>query len=115
MIDTTGSMWDDIAGVKAAAIQIVNTLENETPGYRVAIADYRDFPVSPYGGSGDYPYHPVLPFSQDKATIISGIQSLSLGWGGETGGNPCTPPLSARSTPKAWENGAMAPQRSSFP
>ncbi|MCL6614395.1 MAG: VWA domain-containing protein, partial [Firmicutes bacterium] len=81
VIDTTGSMWDDIAGVKAAAIQIVNALENETPGYRVAIADYRDFPVSPYGASGDYPYHPVLPFSQDKARIISGIQSLSLGNG----------------------------------
>ena len=82
-IDTTGSMWDDIDAVKASATEIVNTIDSKISDYRVAVVDYRDFPVYPYGGSGDYPYHVDLPFSTDKSTIISAIQGLSLGWGAD--------------------------------
>jgi len=83
VIDTTGSMWDDIANVKAAANEIVNTIDTEISDYRVAVVDYRDFPINPYGGAGDYPYHVVLPFSSDKSAIIAAIQGLSLGWGAD--------------------------------
>lgn len=83
VIDTTGSMWDDIASVKASATEIVNILDSEISDYRVAVVDYRDFPVSPYGGGGDYPYHVNLPFSTDKNAIINAIQNLSLGYGAD--------------------------------
>jgi hypothetical protein len=83
VIDTTGSMWDDIANVKASSTEIVNMIDEELNDYRIAVVDYRDFPVSPYGGSGDYPYHAVLPFSTNKNKIIGAIQGLSLGWGND--------------------------------
>jgi von Willebrand factor type A domain len=83
VIDTAGSMWDDIANVKASATDIVSKLAEATTNFRVAVADYRDFPVSPYGGYGDYPYHVDLPFSTDKFAIINAIQSLSLGNGAD--------------------------------
>jgi hypothetical protein len=83
VIDTTGSMGDDIANVKASASTIVNEIEASIPDYQVAVVDYRDFPVDPYGGDGDYPFNDVLPFSTDKAAIISAIQGLTLGWGGD--------------------------------
>nr|CBH38611.1 hypothetical protein, containing PKD domain [uncultured archaeon] len=83
VIDTTGSMGDDIANVKASASTIVNEIEAIIPDYQVAVVDYRDFPVDPYGGDGDYPFNDVLPFSTDKAAIISAIQGLTLGWGGD--------------------------------
>jgi len=83
VIDTTGSMWDDIANVKAAAADIVNSIDSQISDYRVALVDYRDFPIYPYGGAGDYPYHVILPFSTDKSAIVNAIQSLSLGWGAD--------------------------------
>jgi len=83
VVDTTGSMWNDISNVKVAANEIVNTLDASTSDYRVAVVDYRDFPQSPYGGSGDYSYHCVSAFSSDRSEIINAINSLSIGWGGD--------------------------------
>jgi hypothetical protein len=81
VIDTTGSMYDDIAAAKAAAVDIVNEIDSQTEDYRVAVVDFRDFPIYPYGAPGDYAYNDVLNFSTDKTSIISAIQSLSLGNG----------------------------------
>lgn len=80
-IDTTDSMRDDIVAVKASATQIVDALDSKGVDYRVAVVDYRDFPVSPFGGSGDYPYNLGLPFSADRNTIVGAINGLNLGWG----------------------------------
>ena len=82
-IDTTGSMYDDIASVKTAAVEIVDEIATEIPDFRIAVVDYRDFPYNPYGGSGDYAYNDVLGFSSDQSTIVSAINSLSLGYGND--------------------------------
>lgn len=82
-IDTTGSMWDDIAAVKSSAITIINEVFDDLPDSRIAVVDYKDFPVSPYGGSSDYPYRDVLSFSTDKPSIISAIQGLSASGGAD--------------------------------
>jgi|GEM_PF-2465620 len=84
-IDTTGSMFDDIAAVKTAATQIVNDLDSRGVDYRVAVMNYEDFPVSPFGesGCGDTTFHDVLGFSKDRSSIVSAIQSLTLRCGGD--------------------------------
>ena len=81
VIDTTGSMYDDIAAAKVAAVDIVDEIDSQTSDYRIAVVDFRDFPVYPYGAPGDYEYNDVLDFSNDKAAIVSAIQGLSLGNG----------------------------------
>jgi hypothetical protein len=81
-IDSTGSMGDDIAAVKANAIAILNKIEVDFPNFRVAVVDYKDHPVDPYGDPGDYPFRDVLSFSTNKNVIISAINSL-----GASGGN----------------------------
>lgn len=73
VIDTTGSMWDDIDKVKASATEIVNSVIG--PDSRIALTDYKDF--------GDYTYRADLPFTDDEATINKAIQSLSVGGGGD--------------------------------
>jgi len=85
LIDTTGSMWDDIAAAKAAAVDIVNKIDSETNDYRIAVVSFEDFPVDPYGNAscGDATYHDVLYFSSDKSQIISAIQSLTLRCGAD--------------------------------
>ena len=81
-IDTTGSMGDDIAAVKSAASEIINRVASKWD-YRIAVVDYRDFPVSPYGGSGDYAYHDDIGFTTSASAANAAIQSLSLGWGAD--------------------------------
>lgn len=81
VIDTTGSMADDIDSVKLAASDIVRALVPHDVA--VAVVDYRDFPQPPYGEVGDYPYRDVGPFSTAETDIINAIQALSLGSGND--------------------------------
>jgi hypothetical protein len=67
--------------VKEAASVIVEEIDAKISEYRIAVVDYKDFPVYPYGDPEDYPFHDVLPFSRDKPSIIEAIQSLSVGGG----------------------------------
>ena len=83
LIDTTGSMGTEIDNVKESMGDIVEALDSTGFDYRVAVADYRDYPESPYGGSMDYVYDLKLPFSNDKDVIINAINGLSLGWGND--------------------------------
>jgi Mg-chelatase subunit ChlD len=78
-IDVTGSMEDDIAGVKAAAADIVNTIAAKNDNYRVAIVAYRD-----WDDSMGLPMFEDYAFSKDKATIIANVNSLSVGGGDDT-------------------------------
>jgi hypothetical protein len=83
VIDTTGSMWDDITNVETGAGQIVDAIFARSHESRVAVADYRDFPVSPYGTTGDYPFRAAKPFSPWLLAdaVRSSLQSLSIGNG----------------------------------
>jgi hypothetical protein len=75
-IDVTGSMDDDIASVKAAASNIVNTVASRSSDYRVAIVSYRD-----WDDSEGYAMFEDYGFSSDVGTIIGNINSLSVAGG----------------------------------
>jgi len=75
-IDVTGSMDDDIASVKAAAANIVNTVAARSDDYRVAIIAFRD-----WDDSAGYPMFEDYGFSSDVGTIIGNINSLSVAGG----------------------------------
>lgn len=81
-IDNTGSMWDDIAAAKSAASLIVDSVLTSADA-RVALVTYKDFPVWPYGGAGDYTYRDVVAFTNDAPTLISGINSMSASGGAD--------------------------------
>lgn len=82
VIDTTGSMSDDIENAKDNMTSIVNSLDGKTPDFRVAIVDYRDFPERSENSS-DYPACTQLDFTADVRSIKDGINSLTLGNGGD--------------------------------
>lgn len=86
LIDTTGSMWDDIANVKSSSNEIINTLDSKGFDYRVAIADYKDYPQPPYGEPTDYVYKLDLPFTtkDGKQNIVNTINGLSASGGADT-------------------------------
>ncbi|MBA3329482.1 MAG: VWA domain-containing protein, partial [Actinobacteria bacterium] len=83
VIDTTGSMADDIAAAKASATSIVNNIQSRVADFRVALVDYKDFPTSPFGGPGDYPARTDLAFTSSKSSIVNAINALTTGGGGD--------------------------------
>ncbi len=83
VIDTTGSMMEDINEVKQNMKNYLNDLDSSGMDYRIAIIDYRDFPTRPDCDSTDYPYKVQLDFTSDYSAILSAINSLTLGNGGD--------------------------------
>ena len=82
VIDTTGSMYDSIASVKEAAVNLVNDVSARTSAARFAVVDYRDFPERTEF-DGDYPAKLDLDFSSSAATVDAAIDGLELGYGGD--------------------------------
>ena len=82
VIDTTGSMFDDIAAVKSFASQFVDLLQGSTSSYRVALVTYRDWP-SWTGDPSDYPSRLDLDFTDNKSSITSAINAMSVSGGGD--------------------------------
>jgi hypothetical protein len=82
-IDNTGSMSDDIAAVKAQAINILNKTAIDYPNFRVAVVGYRDYPVDPYGDPGDYLNRDFIAFSTNRAAITAAINSMAADGGND--------------------------------
>ena len=81
VVDTTGSMGDDIDDAKANMDEILAALSAKGGSYRVALVDYRD--TKERGGSEDYPSKVQLEFTADETAIRSAIDGLTLGYGGD--------------------------------
>lgn len=82
MIDATGSMWDDIDEVKAAATTLFNKIVSLNESYRFGIVSYRDYPGDT-GAEGDWPYRYVQPFTASVQSANAMIQSIEAGGGGD--------------------------------
>lgn len=82
IVDTTGSMGDDIENAKENMESILEHLGEKTENYRVALIDYRDYP-SRSGASKDYPYKVQLHFTNNNDSIKDAINGLDLGNGGD--------------------------------
>lgn len=82
VVDTTGSMGDDIDNTKENMADILASLSEKSADYRVALIDYRDFSERT-GRSFDYPARLRLDFSSDEAEIVQAINDLDLGNGGD--------------------------------
>ncbi|MGL6075918.1 MAG: FG-GAP-like repeat-containing protein [Fimbriiglobus sp.] len=82
VIDTTGSMGDDIEGVKTRAIEILQTLA-QTPGARIGVVLYRDFDDGSHGSPGDFQSSIVLPFTTDFAAAEAAIRAIEVGGGAD--------------------------------
>lgn len=82
VVDTTGSMGDDIDNARENMESILEHLAAKTENYRVALIDYRDYPERS-NDSDDYPYKVQLYFTDNNELITDGINGLGLGYGGD--------------------------------
>lgn len=82
LADTTGSMGSYINAVKTSATNIMNAVAG-LGDVAFAVGNYQDYPISPYGGAGDFPYQLNTAMTTNVATAQAGINSWTLGWGND--------------------------------
>jgi len=82
VIDTSGSMGDEIATVIENIIRYADVLAESGIPYYISIVDYRDF-ADRTGDSRDYAYSVIMDFSNVNSEIASGAGRLDLGYGGD--------------------------------
>jgi Mg-chelatase subunit ChlD len=75
VVDTTGSMSDDIDAVKADMRQILAHLRDRNPDYRVGVVAYRDI-------TDEYLTRTFLTLTDDDVDIEAAISSIEV-YGGE--------------------------------
>ncbi len=83
VVDTTGSMGDDIDNAKDNMESILQEISLKNSDFRVALIDYRDFSQRT-AYSVDYPAKLQLGFSDDMEEITTAINDLELGNGGDS-------------------------------
>ncbi|GAA6622122.1 Ig-like domain-containing protein [Scytonema sp. NUACC26] len=81
VIDTTGSMFDDIDAVKASASSIINAIFDGDRGFldsRIAVVGYNDPDTNTFLSFTDQP-----KIDDRKTAAINAINSISVGGGGD--------------------------------
>lgn len=76
VIDTTGSMYDDIDNVKRSASEILATLGERNPGARAGVVLYKDFGDS-------YITRTLVGFTDDLDAVNAAIQNITVDGGGD--------------------------------
>lgn len=82
VIDTTGSMGDDIAQVRSYATELVRTTSEVTKSARFALVTYRDHPEHT-GSDIDYSSRIDQSFTAEAGVVQSAVDSLTVDGGGD--------------------------------
>jgi Mg-chelatase subunit ChlD len=80
-IDTTGSMAAAIAQAKAQATQLCTDVQNQIPGARFAVFDFRDVTDRPAPANGVLILTPM--FTASCAAVQAAINTMAAGGGGD--------------------------------
>jgi len=94
LIDTTGSMGDEINTMKSYATNVMNQVRARVADSWFGVADFRDYTASysscgysnTYGsaGSGDYPWRLRQALTSSLPAAQAAVNALSLGYGSDT-------------------------------
>jgi hypothetical protein len=80
--DTTGSMGGVLTNLKTQLSSIATKLSAKIPDTAFGVGDHKDFPISPYGSSGDWPFKLRQRVTTSLTDAQAGVNAMSA-----TGGN----------------------------
>lgn len=84
VMDTTGSMQPSIENLKSnLTTHILPAVQRAVPSIGIALVDHKDYPLSPYGGNGDYPVRIAHVVTTDVAQAQSAVTALMADGGGD--------------------------------
>ncbi|HRA19785.1 MAG TPA: VWA domain-containing protein [Anaerolineae bacterium] len=81
--DTTGSMGPVLDSAKSNAVAIMADLARLIPDIQFAVVDFRDYPLEPFGESGDWPYRLRQSVTGDRSAVVAAIAATSANQGGD--------------------------------
>jgi hypothetical protein len=81
--DETGSFYDDIANLQAAAPGLYAAIDDASLDAQFAVAGFRDYPEAPYGITGDWVYHLLSTMSPAQADWLAGVTALTASGGND--------------------------------
>ncbi len=81
VFDTTGSMGSVLSSAKSNALTIMANLAGVIPDIQFGVVDLRDYPIAPYGNSGDWPYKLRQSITGDRSAVEAAINATGAGGG----------------------------------
>jgi len=81
LVDTTGSMGGTISGLRTSLSSLVTMIRGMIPDTAFGVAEHRDFPLSPYGGSSDRPFNLQQRITTNMSDISAGVSALTASGG----------------------------------
>ncbi|MFT5358498.1 MAG: hypothetical protein ACI9KE_005737 [Polyangiales bacterium] len=83
--DTTGSFSEEIEALQSdLAGRIVPAVEDRVDDVAFGVSHFEDFPVEPYGVSGDEVFEVLTPITSSRSRLASAVAALrNLGSGGD--------------------------------
>ncbi len=82
-IDTTGSMAGEINNVRTSFATIAANAQAAVPDTWFAAASWRDFPIAPYGNTGDLPWQLLQQATPTMAAVADALATMTAAGGGD--------------------------------
>ena len=111
VMDTTGSMAGSISNLKSnLTTRIFPALIAAIPSVGIAVVDHKDYPVSPFGSSGDFPVRIIQGATTDVAKAQEAV-GFYLADGGSDGPEAQIPAMFHTLTGASlrWRGGELSP------
>ncbi len=85
LVDLSSSYSDDLSTFRARSQEIVDAIKTKLPDYdlKIGITSFDDYPINPYGSSGDYAFKKELDLTHDISTFKSKLNELRVYGGGD--------------------------------
>lgn len=76
--DLSGSFGDDVRTVRSLVPSLVEGMREVQPDIQFGFGSFVDYPVAPFGSSGDYVYQNHLSLTTDSAALQSAIDAAEV-------------------------------------
>jgi len=83
LVDLTGSFRPYLPAFKAQAPDLMAKLQSSYPDTRFGLGMFKDYPISPFGGSGDKAYERLIDLTPEADAVLGIINGLSASGGGD--------------------------------
>jgi hypothetical protein len=83
LIDTSEDMAGALSNLRSSLGTIISAILAINPNSQFAIASFEDFPINPYGSTGDMPYRLYVSLTGNYVALMSAAQALTVHNGGD--------------------------------
>jgi hypothetical protein len=84
LVDSTADMANALNVLRYSIVQqLIPAITAQHPGTNFGVAEFRDFPLSPYGQAGDIAYRNVLALTQNISLVNNALYSMAAAGGAD--------------------------------